>query len=563
MPRARWLCHSGWLTLPAKAKPQKTIMEELCLTFRGEESIASEVLLEQQNELSSEKIGSTSRSPRSNQNGKNAPSRVYQLAGNKRGRGVSGRRPRKNAQVTVVIPVLNESRRISQVVKFALNSDLVKEVLVIDDGSIDGTPELARAAGARVITSSILGKGGSMEDGLVNATTDVLLYLDGDLHGLHDDLVDRMCSPILKGEADFTKARFSRRSVRVTVLTAKPLLRTYFPEVAHFAQPLGGIITARADLLKKVHFENDYGVDVGLLLDAAALGARIAEIDIGHIEHESKDLERLGEMATQVARAILDRAALYGRLNHSFVRRAREKESLLRADPEFVVSRVGAVDRLALFDMDGTLLQGRFIVELAKATGRMDKLAKYLDRYDLTPEMRARKIARVFAGVPSETFSKTAMGIPLAPGAVETVVGLRKRGYRVGIVTDSYQVAAEIARKRVFADFALSNVVEFRKGRATGTVTIAPTMRSGAVGWRAYDKLNALRFLTRRMGISSRRVLAVGDGENDYGMLRAAGISVAFQPKADRLRRVAKHVIHRRLDELLELLPSDDNGRAN
>jgi glucosyl-3-phosphoglycerate synthase len=484
-------------------------------------------------------------------------SRTYQLAGNRRGRGLASRRPRKLGEVTIVIPVLNESRRISSVVKFGLSSRLVKEVLVIDDGSIDGTPELAEAAGARVITSSILGKGGSMEDGLVNATTETILYLDGDLHDLSEDLVDRMCRPILNGEADFTKARFSRKSGRVTILTAKPLLHTYFPEVAHFQQPLGGIIAARTDLLRKVHFENDYGVDIGLLLDAVALGARIAEIDIGHIDHESQDLERLGEMATQVARAILDRAAMYGRLKRSFVRSAREKENFLRSDPEFVVSRVGAVDRLAVFDMDGTLLDGRFIMELAKVTGRADKLAKYMDRYDLTPEKRARKIARIFAGVPAEVFVKTAMSIPLAAGAVAAVVGLRKLGYRVGIVTDSYQIAAEIARKRVFADFALSNVVEFSKGRATGNVTLAPSMRDGAVGWRAYDKLNAIRFLTKRMGISARQVLAVGDGENDCGMLRAAGISIAFQPKSERLRRIAKHVIHKSLDQLLDFVPVD------
>lgn len=536
------------------------------MTIRGEDLASPEVLQEPLAEAASERSESievkfVAAERKKKVSLSSVRPRVYQLAGTRRGRGLVSRAPRKNAHVTVVIPVLNESRRIAQVVKFALDSDLVKEVLVIDDGSIDGTPELAKAAGARVITSTILGKGGSMEDGLANATTDALLYLDGDLHGLNEDLVDRMCQPILKGEADFTKARFSRKSGRVTVLTAKPLLRTYFPELAHFEQPLGGIIAARADLLRKLHFENDYGVDIGLLLDAAALGARIAEVNIGHIEHDSQDLDRLGEMATQVARAILDRAAMYGRLKQSFVQQAREKESLLRFDPELVVSRVGAVDRLALFDMDGTLFNGRFIIELAKATNRMQKLARYLDRYDLTPETRARKIAKIFAGVPIEMFSKVAMSIPLAPGAVETVVGLRKRGYRVGIVTDSYQIAAEIARKRVFADFALSNVVEFRKGRATGDVTIAPTMRSGATGWRAYDKLNALRFLTRKMGIPSRNVLAVGDGENDCGMLRAAGVSVAFQPKAERLRRIAKHVIHNRLDELLEFLPKETARR--
>ncbi|HEY6226499.1 MAG TPA: glycosyltransferase, partial [Verrucomicrobiae bacterium] len=192
--------------------------------------------------------------------------RIYTLAGNRPPKGLQPDSKRKTRRVSVVIPVLNESRRIAQVVKFALRSRLVKEVLVIDDGSIDGTPELARAAGARVVTSFMLGKGGSMEDGVTYAGSDTILYLDGDLDGLCEDLVERMCRPLLAGEADFVKARFSRKAGRVTVLTARPLLRTYFPEIAHFEQPLGGIVCARADLLRQLRFENDYGVDIGLLL---------------------------------------------------------------------------------------------------------------------------------------------------------------------------------------------------------------------------------------------------------------------------------------------------------
>lgn len=253
----------------------------------------------------------------------------------------------------------------------------------------------------------------------------------------------------------------------------------------------------------------------------------------------------------------MDRAAIYGRLRRSFVRQAREQESLLTAHPEYIVSRIGAVDRLALFDMDGTLFDGRFVVELARRTSREAKLARFLDRYDLTPEKRAHSIAKIFAGVQADVFAETAKAIPLVPGAVEAVVGLRKRGYRVGIVSDSYQVAAEIARRRVFSDFALSNVVEFRKGRATGIVTLAPTMRGDAVGRRAYDKLNALRFLTKRMEIPLEHVLAAGDGENDIGMLRAAGLSFAFRRKSDRVRRAARHTIHRRLDALLRFVPAE------
>jgi len=467
----------------------------------------------------------------------------------------SGSTASARAVVSVVIPVLNESARIASVVRLALRSPLVDEVLVLDDGSIDGTPELAASAGARVLTSTMLGKGGSLEDGLFAARNDFILYLDGDLAGLRKDLVECMVEPLVNDRADFVKASFSRRAGRVTVLTARPLLRTYFPELVRFEQPLGGIVAARRDLLRRLKFENDYGVDIGLLIDASQAGARLVEVDIGHIEHDSHDLEYLGEMATQVARTILDRAAACGRLRPAFVQRVREKERLHRAHPEAIVSRVGAVERLALFDMDGTILDGRFIVELARRTGREEALSRYLDRYDLLAETRTRRIAAIFRSVPRELFEKTALGIPLVKGAVEAIVGLRQRGYRVGLVTDSFHVASTIVRKRVFADFSLANVMEFRHDRATGVVTLAPTMRSDRKGRLAYDKLNALRFLVKRMGITAKHVLAIGDGDNDVGMMRAAGMSVAFQPKTDRVRRAAKHVITERLDEVLAFAP--------
>jgi glucosyl-3-phosphoglycerate synthase len=494
------------------------------------------------------KIRASSRQPRK------PKGRVYRLAGNvPADLEVEPAKPNDKA-VSVVIPVLNESRQIASVVGLARRSRLVREVIVVDDGSIDGTPELAEAAGARVITSSMLGKGASMEDGLLEAKSESILYLDGDLAGLADDLVERMCGPLLSGDADFVKASFSRRAGRVTVLTARPLLRTYFPEVAHFEQPLAGIIAARKELLTRLRFENDYGVDIGLLLDSVGLGARVTEVDIGHIEHDSHDLDVLGEMATQVARAILDRAASFGRLRWSFARETRERERVARSHPEKIIAKIGAVDRLALFDMDGTLLNARFVVELARETGREQNLAKYIDRFDLKPEVRARKIAQIFTGVPAEIFEKTARNLPLTPGAVAAVVGLRKLGYRVGIVSDSYHIATEIIRRRVFADFALSNVIEFRKGKATGQITLAPSMRAGRTGPRAYDKLNALRFLKKRMNVLTRNILAVGDGENDIGMFRAAGLSIAFQPKSERVRRAAKKVISGSLDQILQFV---------
>lgn len=61
--------------------------------------------------------------------------------------------------VTVVIPALNEAKRIASVVAYALADPATAEVVVVDDSSIDDTAALAREAGARVVTSTMLGKG--------------------------------------------------------------------------------------------------------------------------------------------------------------------------------------------------------------------------------------------------------------------------------------------------------------------------------------------------------------------------------------------------------------------
>lgn len=83
-------------------------------------------------------------------------------------------------QVTVVIPAFNEAARIAEVVAYALAEPATTEVIVVDDSSLDNTALLPSAAGARVITSSILGKGRSMHDGLQVAAHDLIAHSDGD-----------------------------------------------------------------------------------------------------------------------------------------------------------------------------------------------------------------------------------------------------------------------------------------------------------------------------------------------------------------------------------------------
>jgi glucosyl-3-phosphoglycerate synthase len=462
--------------------------------------------------------------------------------------------------ITVIVPVLNESPTIASVIEFARKSPLVTEVIVVDDGSIDGTPELAASAGARVVTSTLLGKGASMEDGVMAATNEILLFLDGDLSGLADDLIERMTRPLIDGSADFVKAKFSRSAGRVTILTARPLLKTFFPELNHIDQPLGGIIAARRSVLRNMRFESDYGVDVALLLDVAISGAVVQQVDIGHITHDSQTLDALGDMAGQVVRAILDRASRYGRLEPHQIREVGEVERRAQAEMDVVFKRLGAPDRLALLDMDGTLLRGRFVVALAQRLNKTADLNLLLDNPEVPSEERTQRIAALFANVPKEVFEEVARCMPLMPGAAELVIALRKAGYRVGIVSDSYFVATEIVRRRVFAEFSIAHLMRFRRGIATGEVTISPAMQHPQ-GCQRHQvcKLNVLLHVCEQFGLTSDQVLAVGDGVPDACMLEAAGNSVAFQPKSDIVRNAAKHLA---IENLLEVM-AFTNGVAS
>uniref|UniRef100_UPI00386A3F11 dolichyl-phosphate-mannose-protein mannosyltransferase n=1 Tax=Methanobrevibacter sp. TaxID=66852 RepID=UPI00386A3F11 len=122
-----------------------------------------------------------------------------------------------------------------------------------------------------------------------------------------------MIKPILDGKAEITKTKFARESGRVTELTAKPLLNFFFPEIS-FEQPLSGQFAARKEILQRINFEKDYGVDVGIVIDADVLGISIMEVDIGAIQHDMSPLEDLNLMANEVVRTIIGRANKYGRV---------------------------------------------------------------------------------------------------------------------------------------------------------------------------------------------------------------------------------------------------------
>lgn len=220
----------------------------------------------------------------------------------------------KYQKVSVIIPAYNEENTVAKVVEVVKKAKCVDEIIVVNDGSSDNTEKEASKAGAIVITHEVnKGKGKALYTGYKNAECDIIAFIDADIHNLTSKKVESMIKPILDGETEITKTKFARESGRVTELTAKPLLNFFFPEIS-FEQPLSGQFAARKEILKKIRFEEDYGVDVGIVIDADVLGISILEVDIGAIEHDMSPLADLNIMANEVVRTIMSRANKYGRV---------------------------------------------------------------------------------------------------------------------------------------------------------------------------------------------------------------------------------------------------------
>lgn len=227
---------------------------------------------------------------------------------------VKTEKPKKYQKVSVIIPAYNEEDTVAKVVEVVKKVSFVDEIIVVNDGSSDDTEKEAIKAGAIVINHETnKGKGEALYTGYKKAECDIIAFIDADIFNLTSKKVEAIIKPILLGKADITKTKFARESGRVTELTAKPLLNFFFPEIS-FEQPLSGQFAARKEALKKINFEKDYGVDVGIVIDADVLGISIMEVDIGAIQHDMSPLSDLNMMANEVVRTIISRANKYGRV---------------------------------------------------------------------------------------------------------------------------------------------------------------------------------------------------------------------------------------------------------
>lgn len=430
--------------------------------------------------------------------------------------------------VSVIIPALNEQDTIAEVVRFSLQEPLVSEVIVVDDKSEDDTVKNAQSAGAKVIISDIRGKGLSMRDGIRTSSNQLLVFLDADIHPYPEKTISRLVQPLIENECDFVKGAFARNAGRVTELVAKPLLKIFFPELSAFQQPLSGMIAGKKSFFSKIDFFTDYGVDVGILIDMFLMQARVKEINIGYVENKSKPWQQLGKMSSEVSKAIIQKATLRQKdpvnLNELGLMHVITEELGTTVKDE-----MQALRKMVVFDMDNTLLRGRFIDTLAEKY----LFEEELNRLRLTekhPAVLTKRIANLIKGLSMGELLQTAATIPIVYDAEDVVNVLRSKGYVIGIISDSYQLVVDYVKSKIGADFAIGNRLEFFEGKATGEVIIPSWFYNNLESKCHHEvcKTNALMHISKRYNIAIENCICIGDSENDLCMIQKAGVGVAF-----------------------------------
>ena len=236
-------------------------------------------------------------------------------------------------KVIIIFSARNEVKTVAKCIEVARHSKYQPEILVIDGYSTDNTKEEAESVGATVIEQSAAifpAKGLAMKDGISEAIkrkADIIVFLDADIVNLTPEWVDLLVEPVVERACDMARGYYRRAEYdgAVTKLVAKPLGGVFFPEIAHFNQPLSGEICATSELFQTVIADKDgpdgWGIDIWLLIETAMKNFRIKEVYLGTKVHTSRqdyfqDVVKLAKMAEQVSLTIFREAIKYKRIDN-------------------------------------------------------------------------------------------------------------------------------------------------------------------------------------------------------------------------------------------------------
>lgn len=204
--------------------------------------------------------------------------------------------------------------------------------------------------------------------------------------------------------------------------------------------------------------------------------------------------------------------------------------------------------RLALFDMDSTIINEEIIDELAALAGKKSEVSRITERamrgqLDFRTALRER--VALLQGLKEESLSSVGSNVTFSNGAEETIKKMKVFGMKVGVVSGGFHEVIDPILSDLNLDLISANSLEVREGVLTGNL-IGPIID-------AEGKKNTLLSFAEKYSIPLNETIAIGDGANDIGMIQAAGLGVSYRGK-DVLNAHAALVLNNSMTEIFDHL---------
>ncbi len=184
--------------------------------------------------------------------------------------------------VAAVVPVYNEEHTLAAVLAALQETPGIGQVVVVSDGSTDGTAALARAMGVTTVElRQNRGKGLAMAAGVAHTGAPVILFVDGDITGLEPELLARLIAPVVAGElAMHVGVRHRGVLVNAAHRRTGPLL--------------SGIRCLRREVFASVpaRYLRGYRVETALNWVCRRLGLPVGILVLDGLEHRKKEAKR-------------------------------------------------------------------------------------------------------------------------------------------------------------------------------------------------------------------------------------------------------------------------------
>lgn len=208
--------------------------------------------------------------------------------------------------ISIVIPARNEAETVGGVVTALAARPCVTEVIVVDNGSWDGTDEAATAAGASVVDEPEPGMGRALKAGFKAATCNWVLKIDADLDRFDPGLVETLAEA-RDADTGVIKGHWQdpNDDMPMTRLLIRPAIKLLYPRLAYLRAPNSGIYLFRRNLVDIPALPDNITIDMDVMLRVHQAGYAVAEVSIGEIRHDARNTEHYNAMAETMLQLFL------------------------------------------------------------------------------------------------------------------------------------------------------------------------------------------------------------------------------------------------------------------